>query len=59
MWAPKIEHTEALRLIAEKFVDYIVNGGTVVNDGNAGLNVIKMLTAANQSLSSKSKTIYL
>ena len=59
MWAPKIEHTEALRLIADKFVDYVVNGGTVVNDGTAGLNVVKMLTAANQSLSSKSKTVYL
>ena len=59
MWAPKIEQTEALRLISEKFVDYVVNGGTVVNDGNAGLNVVKMLTAANESLSNKSKTVYL
>jgi predicted dehydrogenase len=59
MWAPKIEHTEALRLIAEKFVDYVVNGGTVVNDGAAGLNVIKMLAAANHSLSNNSKTVYL
>jgi len=59
MWAPKIEQTEALRLIAEKFVDYVVNGGTVVNDGAAGLNVVKILTAANESLSKKSKTVYL
>jgi predicted dehydrogenase len=59
MWAPKIEQTEALRLIAEKFVHYVSNGGTVVNDGTAGLNVVKMLTAANQSLSNKSKPVYL
>jgi predicted dehydrogenase len=59
MWAPKIEQTEALRRIADKFADYVVNGGTVVNDGIAGLNVVKMLTAANQSLGSKSKTVYL
>jgi predicted dehydrogenase len=59
MWAPKIEQTEALRMIAEKFVDYVVNGGTVVNDGAAGLKVVKMLTAANESLSDKSKTVYL
>lgn len=59
MWAPKIEQTEALRLIAEKFIDYVSYGGTVVNDGVAGLNVVKMLTAASESLSNKSKTIYL
>ena len=59
MWAPKIEQTEALRLMAEKFVDYIENGGTIVNDGNKGLNVIKMLTAANKSLNNKSEMIYL
>jgi predicted dehydrogenase len=59
MWAPKIEQTEALRLMAEKFVDYVSNGGTVVNDGTAGLNVVKTLTAANESLSNKSKTVYL
>jgi predicted dehydrogenase len=59
MWVPKIEQNEALRLMAEKFVDYVANGGTVVNDGVAGLNVVKMLTAANKSLSNKSKTVYL
>jgi predicted dehydrogenase len=59
MWAPKVEQTEALRLMAEKFVDYVENGGTIVNDGNKGLNVIKMLTAANKSLNNKSEMIYL
>ncbi|NPU84667.1 MAG: Gfo/Idh/MocA family oxidoreductase [Syntrophaceae bacterium] len=59
MWAPKIEQTEALKLIAEKFVDYVSNGGTVVNDGLAGLNVVRMLTAANESLSNKGKMVYL
>lgn len=59
MWVPKIEQTEALRLMAEKFVDYVENGGTVVNDGVAGLGIVKMLTAANESLSNNSKTVYL
>jgi predicted dehydrogenase len=59
MWVPKIEQTEALRMIADKFVDYVENGGTVVNDGIAGLKIVKMLTAANKSLSNKSKTVYL
>jgi len=59
MWAPKVDQTEALRLIAEKFVDYVRNGVPVVNDGAAGLAVVRMLTAANESLSNKSKTVYL
>ena len=59
MWAPKIEQTEALRLIAEKFVDYVGNGGTVVNDGIAGLNVVRMLEASNKSLNNKGEMVYL
>lgn len=59
MWAPRIEQTEALKLIAEKFVEYVEKGGTVVNDGVAGLNVVKMLVATNESLSNKGKTVYL
>ncbi len=59
MWAPKIEQTEALRLIAEKFVDYVGNGGTVVNDGIAGLNVVRMLEASNKSLNNKGGMVYL
>jgi predicted dehydrogenase len=57
MWAPKIEPTEALKLIAEKFVDYVENGGSVVNDGIAGLNNVKMLEAASKSLANKGAMI--
>jgi len=59
MWAPKIEQTEALRLIAEKFADYLGNGGPVVNDGIAGLNVVRMLEASNKSLNNKGEMVYL
>jgi predicted dehydrogenase len=59
MWAPKVEQTEALRLIAEKFADYVQNGGTAVNDGIAGLNVVRMLEASNKSLSNKGEMVYL
>jgi predicted dehydrogenase len=59
MWAPKVEQTEALKLMAEKFVDYVKNGGTVVNDGIAGLNNVKMLEAANKSLNNKGKITYI
>ena len=53
MWAPKVEQTEALKLMAEKFVNYVKNGEPVVNDGIAGLNNVKMLEAANKSLKNK------
>jgi predicted dehydrogenase len=59
MWVPKIEQTEALKLMAESFVDYIENGVPVVNDGVAGLKIVKMLTAANKSLSNNGKMVYL
>jgi predicted dehydrogenase len=59
MWAPKIEQVEALKLMAETFVEYVRNGGAVVNDGIAGLNNIKMLVASSQSLSNKGQMVYL
>jgi predicted dehydrogenase len=59
MWAPKVVQTEALKLMAEKFVDYVKNGGTIVNDGIAGLNNVKMLEAANKSLKNKGAIIYI
>ncbi len=59
MWAPRVEQTEALKLIAEEFVKYVENGGTVVNDGVAGLNVVKMLAASSKSLENKGAMIKL
>ena len=59
MWAPKIEQTEALKLIADKFVDYVQNGGKVVNDGETGLNIVKLLEASDKSLKNKGEMIYL
>ncbi len=50
MWAPKVDQVEALKLEAEYFVDCITNDKTPVNDGQAGLRVVKMLEACNKSL---------
>jgi predicted dehydrogenase len=59
MWAPRVEQTEALRLMVEKFVDYISNGGRVVNDGIAGMRVVKLLEASTKSLRNKGEMVYL
>jgi predicted dehydrogenase len=60
IWVPKVEQTEALKLIAESFVDYVTNGlGRVVNDGRAGLEVVKILQAAQKSLKNMGQVQYI
>ena len=59
MWAPKIDQIEALKLEAEHLVESLTNGKKSINDGYAGLRVVKMLEACNRSLNSNGKTIAL
>jgi hypothetical protein len=37
----------------------VKNGNTCINDGIAGLNNVRMLEAANKSLSNKSAMVYI
>jgi len=50
VWMPKVEQTEALKAETEHFVECIVKNETPINDGLAGLRVVKMLTACDESL---------
>ena len=50
MWAPKIEELEALQLETRYFLDCIQSGTKPFNDGQAGLRVVRILEAAEQSL---------
>jgi predicted dehydrogenase len=59
VWAPKVEQAEALKVELEYFVDCIVNDRTPLNDGAAGLRVVKILEAADRSLKKRGKTISL
>jgi predicted dehydrogenase len=59
MWAPRVEQVEALKMEAAYFVDCIMNDKTPFNDGVAGLHVVRMLEAADQSLQQKGKMIRL
>ncbi len=59
MWAPRIQHMEALRIESEYFLNCIVNNKTPINDGYAGLKVVEMLEASNKSLKNKGKLIKL
>jgi predicted dehydrogenase len=57
MLAPKVEQTEALRLEAQHFIDCIVSDQTPINDGVAGMEVVKMLEACNKSLQSNGQLV--
>ena len=59
MWAPQIEQGEALRLELGYFVDCITNNEAPFNDGAAGLRVVKMLQAANESLNKRGALVHL
>jgi len=59
MWAPQIEHVEALRAELKYFVECIMKDQTPFNDGHAGLRVVKMLEAANESLHRRGQVVYL
>jgi predicted dehydrogenase len=57
MWAPKIDQGEALAAEARYFIKCVQNGETPFNDGHAGLRVVRLLEAANQSLSERGKPV--
>lgn len=59
MWVPKVDQTEALKVESQYFVDCIRNDDTPINDGYAGLEVVKMLEACNQSVSNNGKLVEL
>jgi predicted dehydrogenase len=59
MWAPQIEQIEALTRELSYFVECILKDETPVNDGEAGLRVVRMLEAANASISKRGELVYL
>ena len=59
MFAPRIEPSEALKIEAEYFVQCIMENKTPINDGHAGLRVVKMLDACDESLRNKGREISL
>jgi len=59
MWAPRVEQVEALKIEAAYFVDCILGDKKAFNDGSAGLEVVRILEAADRSLQQKGKIILL
>lgn len=59
IWAPRIEQVEALKAETQYFVDCIEKNQKPFNDGVAGLEVVKMLEAADCSLKKRGGMVYL
>lgn len=59
MWAPQVEQVEALKVELQCFLDAIANNKPLVNDGVAGLQVVRMLEAASASVAKKGELVYL
>jgi predicted dehydrogenase len=59
MWAPQVEQVEALRQELAYFIDCISNSRTPFNDGAAGLRIVKLLEAANQSVGKRGALVYM
>jgi len=59
MWAPKLETTEALRLVAAEFIDSIENGRAPLTDGISGLGVVKILEASEMSIKHRGREVKL
>jgi predicted dehydrogenase len=57
VWAPKVDATEALKTELTYFVECIRRGETPRNDGQAGLRVVRLLEAADESLNNRGRLV--
>ncbi len=59
MLSPKLDQTEALAAGTRHFVDCILNDKQPITDGRAGLNVVRILEASEESIKNGGKLIEL
>ncbi|MFQ5498359.1 MAG: Gfo/Idh/MocA family protein, partial [Candidatus Zixiibacteriota bacterium] len=57
MLAPKVDLTEALKRVTAEFYDAIYKNRPPLTDGHAGLRVVRILEAANQSMKSGGRLV--
>jgi predicted dehydrogenase len=57
VWAPRIDSTEALRYVVAEFLDSIRTARRPLTDGDAGLRVVRLLEAAQQSIKSGGQAV--
>jgi predicted dehydrogenase len=59
MWAPKLDPAEGLQTEAQHFVDCIEHSQQPATDGHAGLRVLRILEAAEKSMSGRGQLVEL
>jgi predicted dehydrogenase len=59
MWAPKVDQVEALKYECMHFIDSIENDKQLVNSGENGLAVVRMLEACDQSIKQDGRPVEL
>ncbi|MFC1620974.1 Gfo/Idh/MocA family protein [Candidatus Omnitrophota bacterium] len=59
MWSPRIDTAEALKSESEYFMDCILNNKIPINDGHAGLRIVRILEAVDKSLKNKGALVKL
>ena len=57
MWAPKVDQTEALKAVCEYFIACVQDNKQPFNDGQAGLEVVTMLEAADKSVRERGRIV--
>ena len=59
VWAPKVDPAEALKVELGYFLDCVMKNQTPINDGAAGLRVVRLLEAAEESLKAQGRLVRL
>ena len=59
MWAPQVEQVEALRAETAHFLKCIEENAKPINDGTAGLRVVRILEAAEKSVRNRGEVVAL
>jgi hypothetical protein len=59
MWAPRLDSREALSLMAGEFVAAIKDSRSPLTDGQSGLNVVRILEAAEMSIKHRGREVKL
>ncbi len=57
MWAPKLDNLEALKFEMDHFLDCIERDAPSDTDGQAGLDVVRVLEASSQSIQANGKPV--
>ena len=59
VWVPKLDSTEALHYVCDEFLNAIAEKRPPLTDGQSGLRVVRLLEAAQQSISQGGRVVEL